>query len=86
MNDESAIPGAVRVEEDGLAVVHQGELIVPAAGAEAVLRAVAAGGPAVVNYYFPIELVIVGELPEEERLAIEGRIWEKLSDALQRSG
>ena len=38
----------------------------------------------VVNYYFPVEVVIVGGLPEEEHAAIEARIWESLGDALER--
>lgn len=38
----------------------------------------------VINYYFPVEIVIVGSLPEEEREAIEARICEKLCDALER--
>ena len=38
----------------------------------------------VVNYYFPVEVVIVGSLPEEEKAAIEARIWENLGDALER--
>ena len=38
----------------------------------------------VVNYYFPVEVVIVGSLPEEERAAIEARIWGTLGDAFER--
>lgn len=38
----------------------------------------------VINYYFPVEIVIVGSLPEEERAALEARIWENLGDALDR--
>jgi hypothetical protein len=38
----------------------------------------------VVNYYFPVEVVIVGSLPEEERIGLEARIWENLGDALER--
>ena len=40
---------------------------------------------AVVNYYFPVEVVIAGSLPEEERAAIEARIWQNLGDAFQRT-
>ncbi len=38
----------------------------------------------VINYYFPVEIILVGNLPEEEREAIEAQIWEKLNDALDR--
>ena len=41
-------------------------------------------GQNVVNYYFPVEIVIVGGLPEEEHQAIQARLWEKFGDALDR--
>ena len=73
-----------RVRETGIALVHEGEYIMPAPGSEAVIEPAAMNGQGVINYYFPVEIVIVGSLPEEEREAIEMRIWEKLSDALER--
>jgi hypothetical protein len=69
-----------RVRETGLALVHEGESIMPAQGSEAVIESAQMSG--VINYYFPVEIVIVGSLPEEEREAIEARIWEKLHEAL----
>ncbi len=77
----SGMAPATRVNETGIALVHEGEYILPAPGSEAVLEpALASGG--MINYYFPVEIVIVGDLPEQEREAIENRIWEKLHDAL----
>ena len=73
-----------RVRETGIALVHEGEYIMPAPGSEAGIEPVDMSSQNVVNYYFPVEIVIVGSLPEEEREAIEMRIWEKLSDALER--
>ena len=70
------------VRETGLTVVHQGERIVAPANARAVID----GGGVVVNYYFPVEIVIAGSLPEAERELIQARVWESLSDALQRLG
>ncbi len=70
------------VRETGLAVVHQGEQIVAPQNARAVIDRGADG--LVVNYYFPVEIVIVGSLPESEREAIEARVWANLSDAIQR--
>lgn len=68
------------VERTGLAVVHQGELIVPAPGAEAVL------GPAepetATHYHFPIEVVVVGDIGEEVLWQLEERIWQRMHDAL----
>lgn len=75
-----------RVQETGIALVHEGEYIMPAPGSEAVIEPASLAAQSVVNYYFPVEIVIVGSLPEEERAAIEMRIWENLSDALERMG
>lgn len=72
------------VKETGLAVVHEGEYIMPAAGSEAKIEPTQMMAQGVVNYYFPVEVVIVGSLPEEEQAAIEARIWESLGDALER--
>ncbi|MCP4259941.1 MAG: hypothetical protein GY774_20870 [Planctomycetes bacterium] len=84
--DEISIPGfqsGGRVRETGIALVHEGEFIVPAPGSEAEIEPAETDGQGVINYYFPVEIVIVGTLPEEEREAIETRVWEKLSDALE---
>ena len=86
-SDELMVPmfqGGGFVRETGLAIVHEGEYIVPAPGSEATIEMGPAMTPGVVNYYFPIEVVIVGSLPEEERAALETRIWESLGDALER--
>lgn len=86
-SDEMDIPafqtGGV-VRETGLALVHEGEYIMPAPGSEAAIEP-AQMGDQVVNYYFPVEIVIVGSLSEEEQEIMEARIWEKLTDALDRS-
>ncbi len=50
-----------RVERTGLALVHEGEYIMPAAGSEALLSP-ALGSGQVVNYYFPVEIELVGDL------------------------
>jgi hypothetical protein len=75
-----------RVRETGLALVHEGEYIVPAEGSEAEIEAGGPSGGAVVNYYFPVEIVVVGSLPLEEREAIIAQVWEQLGSALERSG
>ena len=38
-----------------------------------------------VNYVFPVEVVVVGALTEEDHAAIEARIWTGFSEALARS-
>ncbi len=45
------------VESDGLAVVHKGERIFPAEDMSAALTSM---GGAIVNYYFPVEIEIIG--------------------------
>ena len=83
----ATVPGfqaGARVRETGLALVHEGEFIVPAEGSEAAIEPADVGEQAVVNYYFPVEVVFVGGLPEEERARIEAGIWERLSGALDR--
>ena len=55
-----------------------------AAYAEAGLEPLAPDSRTIVNYYFPVEVVLVGSLPEEERDEIETRVWEKLRGALER--
>jgi hypothetical protein len=72
------------VRETGIALVHEGEYIMPAPGSEAMIEPSQMSSEGEVNYYFPVEIVIVGSLPEEEREAIEARIWERLGEEVQR--
>ena len=76
--------GGAVVRETGLAVLHQGERIVSAPDARATIERGSDG--LVVNYYFPVEIVIAGSLPEVERELIQARVWESLSDAIERLG
>jgi hypothetical protein len=73
------------VKETGLAIMHEkGEYIMAASGSEAMVEPTQMMTQGVVNYYFPVEVVVVGSLTEEEQTAIEARIWESLGDALER--
>jgi hypothetical protein len=56
-DDQTETPAPQRVERTGIALVHEGERIYPAEGSAAVLGTL---GPAVVNYYFPVEIEIIG--------------------------
>ena len=85
-DDEATIPGfqsGGRVKETGIALVHEGEYIVPAEGSEARIEPISGEGT-VVNYYFPVEVVVVGSLTDADRALLEARIWEGLADALDR--
>lgn len=74
------------VRETGIALVHEGEWIVPAPGSEARLEpADLAAGPAL-EVRFPVEVVVAGALSEAEREAIEQRIFGALTEALERLG
>lgn len=71
---------AARVERTGIALVHEGEYIVPQAGSEAVLSPSGEGG--VVNYYFPVRVEVVGTLPDEEVRRVAGYVFDQLDQEL----
>ena len=60
-----------RVERTGIALVHQGERIFPAEDSAGEIAAMSVGA---VNYYFPVEIEVVGGA---ERMA------EEIFDALR---
>jgi len=41
-------------------------------------------GPQVVNYFFPVEVVIAGTLPRAERESIQAELIQNLQDAINR--
>ena len=86
MATPSASQSGVHVRETGLAIVHQGEYVLPAAGSEAVLEPTAGNDQTVINYYFPVEIVVIGGICEATHQEIQARVWEKLGDALDRQG
>ena len=49
---------ATRVTETGIALVHRGELVLPAAGSEAQAETVADDSRAVIHYHFPVEIEV----------------------------
>jgi hypothetical protein len=49
---------AARVLRTGIALVHEGELVLPAAGSEAQAERAAADARAVIHYYFPVEIEV----------------------------
>lgn len=71
-DDESTSPQPQQVERTGLALVHEGERIFPAEGSAAQLSPLS---PSVVNYYFPVEIEVVGSGME--------RLAEQIFDALR---
>jgi hypothetical protein len=76
----------VEVLETGIAVVHEGEHIRPAAGAhgrfgEPASAAESGSGPDV-HYHFPVHLVVTGSVPESDRAQIQDEILQQLYRAL----
>ncbi|MGF1430793.1 hypothetical protein [Kitasatospora sp. LaBMicrA B282] len=70
---------AQTVERRGLIEVHPGDLVVPAPGSEA---AVSARSATEVHYYFPIHVVMTGDIPPEAREEITASICDALYRAL----
>jgi hypothetical protein len=80
------LPGFLRggrVERSGLALVHQGEYIMPADGSEAEISLDAWGGSSqVINYYFPVEVEVVGRLDAAQMQAVADFVFDQLNSAL----
>jgi len=56
--ENSERPRAARVRRTGIALVHAGELILPAAGSEAQADRVEADERNTIHYYFPVEIEV----------------------------
>jgi hypothetical protein len=85
-NDHVRVPGFIqggRVDRTGIALVHEGEYIVPAPGSEAILSP---GGPGlnepVINYYFPVVIEVVGSLSEEQIKRVADYVYDALEAEL----
>lgn len=86
-----------RVETTGIALVHQGEYIVPEPDSAARISAydaqevgaddsglppAQAVGPDEVHYWFPVEIEVVGELDPQVADGIVARVYEELQREL----
>ena len=74
-----------RVERTGIALVHEGEYIVPAPGSEASISpdTECMAGNQVINYYFPVEIEVVGTLSNVEMQRVAEFVYDELTTALQ---
>jgi hypothetical protein len=70
------------VQSDGLALVHKDEVIVPADQARAEIQPVELAGGDTIHLSFGIEVVFVGAIPEEDKVALEDRIWLSFESAI----
>jgi hypothetical protein len=55
---EQRRPRAARVRQTGIALVHEGELVLPAAGSEAEAERVLADSRNTIHYHFPVEIEV----------------------------
>ena len=71
MNDSGNSGGAKRVTRTGIALVHEGELVLPAGGSEAEAMQVAADANTAVHYHFPVEIEVVagGQMFDPQHVA-----------------
>ena len=81
--DTQAGGRAARVERTGLALVHEGELILPAAGSEAAAEIVAQDDRSVVHYHFPVEIEVRASAAEVDPEAIADLALRNLVQALR---
>jgi hypothetical protein len=74
-----------RVNRTGIALVHEGEYIVPAPGSSAEIAPVdeVAGGGQEIHYYFPVEIEIVGELDEAQIQRVAQHVFAEMETALR---
>ncbi|WP_307484966.1 hypothetical protein [Pseudarthrobacter sulfonivorans] len=75
----------MRVISSGIAVVHEGEHIVPAEGASARFGPPPAsdvGSGSNIHYHFPVHVVVVGGLDERVRTEIQEDLLDQLYRAL----
>ncbi|MFE2323354.1 hypothetical protein ACFXD5_05410 [Streptomyces sp. NPDC059385] len=87
-DDEAPVPATRagdRVERTGLALVHEGEYIVPAPGSEAVVSHRSDAGQ-VVHYHFPVEVEVVGTLQDHHVRRIAAHVFEELDRELGSRG
>ncbi|MER5708330.1 hypothetical protein ACIGW7_36535 [Streptomyces sp. NPDC053253] len=74
-----------RVDRTGLALVHEGEYIVPAAGSEAVVSH-RTGTGTVVHYHFPVEVEVIGDLGDHHVQRIADHVFAELDRELGSRG
>lgn len=75
--------GAKRVLETGIALVHEGEFVLPAAGSEARAELVADDARAVIEYHFPVEIEIRGAGQPVDMAEITRYVCERVARRLR---
>jgi hypothetical protein len=75
-----------RVIRTGIALVHEGELVLPAAGSAAQAEQVLDDERAVVHYHFPVEIEVRGAVSTVDVEAIVDRALGRLAQGLEGAG
>ena len=71
-----------RVKHTGIVLVHEGEYIMPAPGSEAQIAADEQAGGTVINYYFPVEIEVIGTLSDEQIRRVTEYMFDELTREL----
>ncbi len=72
-----------RVTRTGIALVHEGELVLPAAGSEAQAEQALDDERAVVTYYFPVEIEVRAAVADLDLDAVVDRALGRLAQGLE---
>jgi hypothetical protein len=72
-----------RVTRTGIALVHEGELVLPAAGSAAQAAAAGADPRAVVEYHFPVEIEVRAGAAPADLAAVVDAVLERLADRIE---
>ncbi len=75
--------GIARVTHTGIALVHEGELIVPAQGSEAQADQVAEDERTIVQYYFPVEIEVRDSSGAADPDAVAELVLRRLTKGLE---
>ena len=74
---------AARVRRTGIALVHEGELVLPAAGSEAQAERVIEDSRSVVSYYFPVEIEVRAAPDPVDAEEIIQQVFSRLTQGLE---
>lgn len=74
---------ATRVRRTGIALVHAGELVLPAEGSGAEADAVARSDRTVVHYHFPVEIEVIDLGSGQDEDSLVALTLERLLGGLQ---
>lgn len=81
--DIPAFQSGGRVERTGIALVHEGEYIMPMPGSEAQISPLTQIEGMAINYYFPVEIELIGTFSEAQLRSITEYVCDTLNTALR---